>query len=278
MASILETSVDKSKHIISEADSLIIAAGAGMGVDSGLPDFRGKDGFWQAYPALRKSNLDFYQMANPTTFEQRPDLAWGFYGHRLQMYRNINPHAGFKKLLNLGRQKPNGYFVFTSNVDGHFQKAGFNEENVYECHGSIHYLQCSNQCNRQIWPANSFLPEIDIDRCQLINQIPTCNQCNSTARPNILLFSDYGWLSNRSDSQQRRLENWLNQTSKPAIIEIGAGTAVPTVRRFSETIANHFNTKMIRINKESASLNATNVIHLQASTIDAIHLLTNCRH
>ena len=37
------------------------------------------------------------------------------------------------------------YFVFTSNVDGHFQKAGFDKEKVLECHGSINHYQCE-QC------------------------------------------------------------------------------------------------------------------------------------
>jgi NAD-dependent SIR2 family protein deacetylase len=46
-------------HLIDQADSLIITAGAGMGVDSGLPDFRGVSGFWQAYPALGRSKIRF---------------------------------------------------------------------------------------------------------------------------------------------------------------------------------------------------------------------------
>lgn len=51
-----------------------------------------------------------------------PDVAWAFYGHRLEMYRKTNPHAGFSMLLDLVKSKNNNYFVYTSNVDGHFQK------------------------------------------------------------------------------------------------------------------------------------------------------------
>jgi len=57
------------------ADGLLITAGAGMGVDSGLPDFRGADGFWRAYPALRHERLSFQDMANPSSFDSRPSLA-----------------------------------------------------------------------------------------------------------------------------------------------------------------------------------------------------------
>lgn len=43
---------EESAALIAQADGLVVAAGAGMGVDSGLPDFRGREGFWRAYPAL----------------------------------------------------------------------------------------------------------------------------------------------------------------------------------------------------------------------------------
>jgi hypothetical protein len=80
---------------IAAADALLITAGAGMGVDSGLPDFRGDDGFWNAYPANRQLGLSSINLANPRWFDDDPHLAWGFYGHRLNLYRSTRPHAGF---------------------------------------------------------------------------------------------------------------------------------------------------------------------------------------
>ena len=96
-----------------------------MGVDSGLPDFRGAQGFWRAYPAIAKLGLSFAEMANPAWFSENPHLAWAFYGHRLNLYRQTTPHQGFSQLLEIGSSKAHGYFVFTSNVDGQFQRAGF---------------------------------------------------------------------------------------------------------------------------------------------------------
>ncbi|MGB2501549.1 MAG: hypothetical protein ACPIA2_17760, partial [Mariniblastus sp.] len=58
-------SYQKAARIIRECDALLITAGAGLGVDSGLPDFRGTEGFWRAYPAFKKKGLDFYDLANP---------------------------------------------------------------------------------------------------------------------------------------------------------------------------------------------------------------------
>jgi NAD-dependent SIR2 family protein deacetylase len=75
--------IARAAELLAQADGLIVTAGAGMGVDSGLPDFRGTDGFWRAYPALRQAGLAFEEVASPLTFVHEPRLAWGFYGHRL---------------------------------------------------------------------------------------------------------------------------------------------------------------------------------------------------
>ncbi|HWM60415.1 MAG TPA: hypothetical protein VNO83_21500, partial [Pseudonocardia sp.] len=69
-----------------------------MGVDSGLPDFRGPEGFWRAYPPYRRLGLGFTDLADPVHFVDDPELAWGFYGHRLALYRCTTPHAGFAVL------------------------------------------------------------------------------------------------------------------------------------------------------------------------------------
>src|SRR5438270_529717 len=129
---------------IRAADALLIGAGAGMGVDSGLPDFRGPEGFWQAYPPFRGQH--FEDISNPVWFRTDPALAWGFFGHRLRLYRAAVPHAGFHILRRWGERLPGGYFVFTTNVDGQFQKAGFPDDRLVERHGSIHHLQCLRRC------------------------------------------------------------------------------------------------------------------------------------
>eukprot|EP00754_Rhynchopus_humris_P022738 Rhum_TRINITY_DN14803_c0_g2::Rhum_TRINITY_DN14803_c0_g2_i2::g.119654::m.119654 len=68
---------------VRRADVIVVTAGAGMGVDSGLPDFRGNEGLWEYYPPLRHLGVGFASMANPSWFDTDPVLAWGFYGHRL---------------------------------------------------------------------------------------------------------------------------------------------------------------------------------------------------
>lgn len=131
-------------------ERLLITAGAGMVVDSGLPDFRGTEGFWRAYPALRHHGYSFVDIANPAGLASNPRLNWGFYGHRLALYGATVPHAGFGILLRWASAMKHGAFVFTSNVDGRFQKAGFDAERIVECHGTIHRLQCVEACTGDV--------------------------------------------------------------------------------------------------------------------------------
>lgn len=245
---IYQSLLEQAADLIEQADSLIIAAGAGMGIDSGLPDFRGAEGFWRAYPALRDAQLDFRSIASPRAFRTSPEMAWGFYGHRLALYRKTEPHLGFDTLKRWGEQMPHGYSVFTSNVDGQFQIAGFDPGRIHECHGSIHHLQCLDPCGQAIWDAASFTPEVDTQRCQLLNKTPMCPACGGLARPNILMFGDEGWIEQRTAAQCARQSTWLASVSKPVVIEVGAGTVIPSVRHFSHLIIHQFGGRLIRIN------------------------------
>lgn len=231
----MKTAVQRAAALIDQADALIIAAGAGMGVDSGLPDFRGAEGFWGAYPALGQAHIRFEDIANPRAFRDDPCLAWGFYGHRLNLYRATVPHEGFRLLKELADSMPRGGFVFTSNVDGQFQRGGFPEQSVVECHGSIHHIQCLERCSDAIWPASDFKPVIDEERCRITSDMPRCPDCGALARPAILMFGDWGWAEGRTRIQSSRLATWRRKASNPVVIELGAGSAIPTVRHFSHS-------------------------------------------
>jgi NAD-dependent SIR2 family protein deacetylase len=259
----MSTAFELAAALIREADGLVIAAGAGMGVDSGLPDFRGREGFWRAYPALQKARIDFTTIASPDAFRMWPVRAWGFYGHRLALYRNTSPHAGFQILKEWATKMARGCFVFTSNVDGQFQKAGFLDNQIYECHGSLHYLQCLEPCGGLIWPAADFYPEVDEETCRLVNPPPTCPRCGGLARPNVLMFNDGDWIENRSKAQAYELEGWLSTVRRPVVIEVGAGTAIPSVRNFSARVVGRFSGRLIRINPDASASPTRHPIELK---------------
>jgi NAD-dependent SIR2 family protein deacetylase len=245
-----DDALDRAARAVASAGAILIGAGAGMGVDSGLPDFRGGSGFWQAYPPYARLGLQFTQLANPRWFSSDPELAWGFYGHRLMLYRQTVPHEGFAILRRWMDRMPVGGFVFTSNVDGHFQKSGFHPEHIYEVHGSIGAMQCLGECGVGIFPADSYSIEIDPETMRAVHPLPSCPGCGGMARPNILMFGDWGWDSSVSDAQERGLRSWLSLVtdSRLVVVECGAGTAIPTVRRNCQETARRMGGTLIRIN------------------------------
>jgi NAD-dependent SIR2 family protein deacetylase len=263
-------SINSAAALIAQADALIVAAGAGMGVDSGLPDFRGNEGFWTAYPALGRARLDFSSIASPPAFREDPALAWGFYGHRLALYRATVPHAGFALLRTWGDAMDHGASVFTSNVDGQFQLAGFDPQRVMECHGSIHHLQCLRPCCGDIWSADGFVPEVDADACRLCNAPPACPHCGGLARPNILMFGDGEWLERRAAAQEARLQAWLAGARRPVVIELGAGTAIPSVRRFSHSVVQQHGGRLVRINPREPQVPGTADVGIAMGALDGL--------
>lgn len=248
----LELSIKNAQEAIDDAGAILITAGAGMGVDSGLPDFRGNDGFWRAYPPLKDLGLEFHDIANPKWFTTDPKMAWGFYGHRLNLYRTTQPHNGFKILKTLSEYKKNNYFIFTSNVDGQFQKAGFEEQKIMEVHGSIHYNQCSENCTANIWSNKEINVTVNPKTFLASEPLPQCQNCSELARPNIMMFGDWGFNDKRTYAQRAELQSWLKKNvenkTKIVIIEIGAGKDVATVRNFSNDVMNQYNASLIRIN------------------------------
>jgi NAD-dependent SIR2 family protein deacetylase len=271
-----ERQLNSAADAIDQADGLLVTAGAGMGIDSGLPDFRGNTGFWTAYPALGRSRTSFFDIASPDTFRTDPRLAWGFYGHRLALYRDTVPHDGFQVLRRWIARKPAGGFVFTSNVDGQFQRAGLTEAEVHEHHGSLHWLQCLRPCSGALWSAESLQPDIDTDACRWRGELPACPQCGGLARPNVLMFGDDGWLSSRTNDQAARLQRWLPNAGRIAVVELGAGTQVPSVRLFSEQCVRRFGASLIRINPREPEVplaHGAAIFGLAAGALDTLRAL-----
>lgn len=251
----IEEALLKAAQAIKDATAVLLTSGAGLGVDSGLPDFRGPQGFWRAYPPMEKLGLRFAQMSNPEWFEKDPKFAWGFWFHRYSLYSSSSPHEGYYIMKEIAQNKPHGYFVFTSNVDGHWRKAGIPDDKLEECHGTVDFLQCCSNCTKEIWPTTETIKEAEIDQetFHATSPLPTCKNCGKLARPNVLMFGDGTWNGKRNSGQasnfyafERQLKK--QQDAKLVIIEVGAGKAIPTVRSTSESQATKFGGTLVRIN------------------------------
>lgn len=261
--------VERAAEAIARATALLITAGAGMGVDSGLPDFRGAEGFWKAYPPFREKGLEFEDLANPHWFVDDPELAWGFYGHRLELYRRTTPHRGFGILRRLA-ERSGRFFVFTSTVDGHFQRAGFPEDAVVECHGSIRHLQCLDGCGVGLFPADDATVAVDPETFRARAPLPRCPRCGALARPNILMFGDWGWDDTRSRAQAERFQRFMRAAPPgTCVIECGAGKAIPTVRLTSERAAARLRGTLVRINAREPDVPPRH-LGLQMGALDAL--------
>ncbi len=246
------SSIERAAAAVDGATAILITAGAGMGVDSGLPDFRGDEGFWKAYPPYQKLGLSFVDLANPQWLAKDPSFAWGFYGHRLELYRRTVPHAGFGILQRWMASMKDGGFVFTSNVDGGFQRAGFDPGRVHEVHGALDWLQCTASCGVPSFSCDAFTLAVDEASFRAAEPLPKCPSCGALARPNLWMFDDDDFDTTRYDEQRDRLNAWLAEVraraAKLVVVECGAGTAIPTVRERSERAAYLTGGTLVRIN------------------------------
>lgn len=251
-------SIRVAGEMIRRAKAVVITSGAGMGVDSGLPDFRGVEGFWRAYPPMKHLDLKFEEMSTPSWFSKDPQFAWGFFGHRHKLYSNAQPHKGYQLLREIAEAKKHGYFVFTSNVDGHFERAGFKKERIVECHGSLRYFQCT-VCDAKPWSSSNMEIDVDETTFRATSALPKCPSCGALARPNVCMFNDPGWDATREYTQSKKFQEFTTKLAEDEIpfvvIEIGAGSYVPTVRLTSESLVKHCpKASLLRINPRDGEI------------------------
>ena len=220
------------------------------------------------------------EVSNPSWFLRDPAFARGFMGARLKAFDNAVPHAGFPILKKWAERQKLGYTIFTSNINNFFQRAGFSSDNIQETHGNAYFLQCvdNHKCIGDIWPLGDYRPTLTAD-LRAEGDLPQCKHCGGLARPNILMFGDWGWLSDRSDAQKENFERQyeaVDQASdkKIVVMEIGAGLDVPTVRRFSESFLYKApGTTVIRINPHDSKSNTEGLITLPFKALNALQEL-----
>lgn len=219
----------KAAELIKEAKSCIFLTSAGMSAESGIPTFRDKEGYWRNFPAYRKLNLEAVELASPRSFAIRPAHAWAFYEWRRRNARENTPHEGYTAINAMMRNHFEHSFVHTTNTDGYHIISGTPEDNIHEIHGSMWRLQCSRGdiCPYQVQD-NDSVPLCDLDYDSMTAEnLPKCPHCGGLLRPNILLFGDFDYIEN--DSQTANFRSFLNKAGIPEVtLLIGASGYVPT--------------------------------------------------
>ena len=260
---------------IQEADVVLVFAGAGMSAESNLPTFRDNEGFWNDYPYYRSIKKSHSSLMSSHSFFSDPKFAWGFYGHRDNLYTNAIPHDGYLNLLNFCQSKKD-FFIVTTNVDGLFLKAGFPQEKLHEAHGSIHKLQCVNVCQRTVWKNTNLNLFINYDTMRVDGLLPKCKYCDSVARPNIFMFGDtddtYVW--EEAQPSAKAFREWREEYKKEKIVifEIGVG-AEGLKSHVDKYLKEFLNVSLIKINPENNKYSEKNIYSLQTGAKEALKKL-----
>ena len=239
----------RAAEAIRAAEGLVVMADAAIGSEAERAEFGGPEAFAQAYPPLARQNVGPEVLASPGIFAQDAALAWGYYGRRIERCRAGAPHEGFAVLRRWLEAKPQNGFVFTSCVDGGFQRGGFAEERIVECRGTLLHVQCAKPCCAATWPVPADLAlAIDPETLRAGGAPPRCVRCGGMTRPNVLLAADEAWSSGRTLAQQVRFRAWQGSLARGrfAVIEISGGGG-PTVREAAAQLAAAGRVPLIRI-------------------------------
>jgi len=244
--------IEAAASLISNAEAVLIYAGAGMSVDSGLEQYRGNDGLWTKHLDIEGHQIKYIDLMTHMAFDETPEKAWALAVSLMKKYEETVPHQGYNQLLELLKNKD--YFVMTSNCDNQFEKAGFDTKRIYECHGSLKYMQCMDILERDTWPT----PNIEIDMEKFaVKELPKCPKCGGNCRPNIYLFGDWFWVNTKSTSQLIKYIKWTKEATTKytniIAIEIGAGNTIATIRQASEKFVQD-KYPLIRINPYDCSV------------------------
>jgi NAD-dependent SIR2 family protein deacetylase len=270
MENSVNIAIARAVDILNEADAVLLLTGAGMSVDSGLSAYRGSArsvSMWindHGEDLFTKHGVTYEGMASPEALVDTPALAWGFFWRMQQGYMQRQPHEGYAAALRMFKDKE--AFAVTSNVDGYHFRSGWHADRLLEAHGADCRWQCANHGKETclgLWNAPDSLPHkdniIDAVTGEMLGPLPQCPACGGLARPNVCLFRDVLWVPTVTREQRARLDQWLESVKERgkrlAILEIGAGTAINTIRHWGAGWAREFGAKLIRINPDDAHVN-----------------------
>ena len=179
---------------------VLVVTGAGISAESGIPTFRGKEGYWR--------KLDPAQLATPEAFARDPQLVWEWYRERRQRIRAAQPNAAHESVVKLAQQSRD-FLLVTQNVDDLHTRAGVDssrlpEEKIVRIHGDIFVTRCSN--------CEFAFRETEQDS----DGLPKCAHCDALMRPGVV------WFGEQLDAHQlMRVENFLAVGSCDVVIVIG---------------------------------------------------------
>jgi NAD-dependent deacetylase len=200
---------------------ILVVTGAGVSAESGIPTFRGRDGYWR--------NLDPAKLATPEAFARDPELVWQWYRERRERIRAAQPNAAHHAIAKLARNADD-FLLVTQNVDDLHARAGLPNEKMVQIHGDIFVTRCSRcswrakLCDAHtsdrdksgLAGARPSTIEFSEQEHEQENVLPRCPKCNALMRPGVVWFGEQlPW------SEAQRIENFLSCGGCDVVIVAG---------------------------------------------------------
>ncbi len=207
-------------HTAAHDGPVVFLTGAGISAESGIPTFRGKEGYWQ----VGSRNYQPQEMATQSAYRRMPDEVWAWYLYRRGVCQGADPNSAHRAVARLEGQLAHRFVLITQNVDGLHLRAGNSLERTYQIHGNIDFIRCGDDCCVDLFPMPDGLdlqwdkgrPVTDHERALL-----RCPKCGALARPHVL------WFDECYDEERFRFQSSI-QTAASAALLVVVGTAGQT--------------------------------------------------
>jgi len=217
----LEKDIEELKRIIKDSNNIVFFGGAGVSTESGIKDFRSKDGLYN-----QKYDYPPEEILSHTFFMHNTEEFYRFYRDKLNClkYKPNITHEILAKLEKEGKVKA----VITQNIDGLHQEAG--SKNVYELHGSVHRNYCM-ECHKFFGPEKVFETKAPI---------PLCDECGGIIKPDVVLYEE--------GLDEKTINNAIDSIRNADVLIVG-GTSL-MVYPAAGLIRYYMGNKMVLINKD----------------------------
>lgn len=164
--------------------------GAGISAESGIPTFRGKDGFWVS----GSKNYKAEEIGTFNMFCKDPKEVWKWYLYRKSITDQAIPNTSHIKLKEIEDLLQDRFALISQNVDSLHKKARSSEKRTYLIHGDFDYVRCSDECGTELYPFPSEIKLKNRDKNFISDQeweLLRCPKCKDDLRPHVLWFDEY---------------------------------------------------------------------------------------
>jgi NAD-dependent deacetylase len=232
------------KQLLQHSPGLVLwLTGAGVSAESGIPTFRGKDGYWR----IGSQSYQAQEMATWQAFQEIPDEVWAWYLYRRGVCRAAEPNAAHRALVRAEQRSGDTFLLVTQNVDGLHLRAGNTLDRTYQIHGNIDFMRCSREC----LPAPILIPkEIDVawEKGRQLSDhersLLSCPSCGARGRPHVL------WFDETYDETNFRFQSSIEAARTASLVIVIGSTGATSLPIHIATIAAQRGVPLLVVNPE----------------------------